>query len=585
MAPPAEPVRRPQPQIPDKLGELLIKAGKITQAQLNEALALQKESGGRVGTNLVKLGHLTERELVESLSQHFRVPSADLVGMEIDESVLKIIPADLARKYTILPVGKTGATITVAMIDPTNVFAMDDVKFMTGYKVEPIVASETAIRMAIDRYYGSAHAIELKKVMENLTEEASGDLEVLDDEEDLDLSTLEEESEQAPVVKLVNIILTDAIKRGASDIHIEPYEKDYRVRYRIDGLLYETMRPPVKLREAITSRVKIMAKLDIAEKRLPQDGRIKIKAKIEGKSKDLDYRVSVLPTLFGEKIVMRLLDKDKLMLDMTKLGFEVDSLRKFEIAIMKPYGMVLVTGPTGSGKTNTLYSALQRINTTEVNIMTAEDPVEFNLAGINQVQMREQIGLNFAAALRSFLRQDPNIILVGEIRDFETAEVAIKAAMTGHLVLSTLHTNDAPSSISRLMNMGIEPFLVATSVHLIVAQRLVRRICSFCKEPLEMPPPALVEVGFSEAESRTLKLFRGRGCDRCTQTGYKGRVGLYEVLEIDDELRELVLSGGSAYEIRQKAIQNGMVTLRGSGLQKIRDGMTSVEEVVRETVL
>jgi type IV pilus assembly protein PilB len=585
MAPPAEPVRRPQPQIPDKLGELLIKAGKVTQAQLNEALALQRESGGRVGTNLVKLGHLTERELVESLSQHFRVPSADLSGMEIDESVLKIIPADLARKYTILPVGKTGATITVAMIDPTNVFAMDDVKFMTGYKVEPIVASETAIRMAIDRYYGSAHAIELKKVMENLTEETAGDLEVLDDEEDLDLSTLEEESEQAPVVKLVNIILTDAIKRGASDIHIEPYEKDYRVRYRIDGLLYETMRPPVKLREAITSRVKIMAKLDIAEKRLPQDGRIKIKAKIEGKSKDLDYRVSVLPTLFGEKIVMRLLDKDKLMLDMTKLGFEVESLRKFEAAIMKPYGMVLVTGPTGSGKTNTLYSALQRINTTEVNIMTAEDPVEFNLGGINQVQMREQIGLNFAAALRSFLRQDPNIILVGEIRDFETAEVAIKAAMTGHLVLSTLHTNDAPSSISRLMNMGIEPFLVATSVHLIVAQRLVRRICSFCKEPFEMPPPALVEVGFSEAESRTLKLFRGRGCDRCTQTGYKGRVGLYEVLEIDDELRELVLSGGSAYEIRQKAIQNGLVTLRGSGLQKIRDGMTSVEEVVRETVL
>ncbi|HSK75869.1 MAG TPA: type IV-A pilus assembly ATPase PilB [Thermoanaerobaculia bacterium] len=585
MAPPAEPVRRPQPQIPDKLGELLIKAGRVTQAQLNEALALQKDSGGRVGTNLVKLGHMTERQLVDALSQHFRVPSVDLAAMEIDESVLKIIPADLARKYTILPVGKMGATITVAMIDPTNVFAMDDVKFMTGYKVEPVVASETAIRMAIDRYYGSAHAIELKKVMENLTEEAAGDLEVLDEEEDLDLSTLEEESEQAPVVKLVNIILTDAIKRGASDIHIEPYEKDYRVRYRIDGILYETMRPPVKLREAITSRVKIMARLDIAEKRLPQDGRIKIKAKIEGKSKDLDYRVSVLPTLFGEKIVMRLLDKDKLMLDMTKLGFEAESLRKFEAAIMKPYGMVLVTGPTGSGKTNTLYSALQRINTTEVNIITAEDPVEFNLAGINQVQMREQIGLNFAAALRSFLRQDPNIVLVGEIRDFETAEVAIKAAMTGHLVLSTLHTNDAPSSISRLMNMGIEPFLVATSVHLIVAQRLVRRICSFCKEPFDMPPQALIEVGFSEAEARTLKLFKGRGCDRCTQTGYKGRVGLYEVLEIDDELRELVLSGGSAYELRQKAIQNGLVTLRGSGLQKIRDGMTSVEEVVRETVL
>jgi type IV pilus assembly protein PilB len=587
MASPAEPLRRPaaQPMAPDKLGELLVRSGRINPAQLNEALALQKEQGGRVGTNLVKLGYLTEKQLVEALSQHFNVPSVDLNGVEIDEAVLKIIPADLARKYTILPVTKTGATITVAMIDPTNVFAMDDVKFMTGYRVEPVVASETGIRNAIDRYYGSTHAIELKKVMEDLSEESTSDLEVLEEEEDLDLAALEEESEQAPVVKLVNLVLTDAIKRGASDIHIEPYEKEYRVRHRIDGLLYEMMHPPLKLKEAITSRCKIMARLDIAEKRLPQDGRIKIKTKISGKSKDLDYRVSVLPTLFGEKIVMRLLDKDKLMLDMTKLGFEPESLRKFENAILKPYGMVLVTGPTGSGKTNTLYSALQRINTPEVNIMTAEDPVEFNLSGINQVQTREQIGLNFAAALRSFLRQDPNIILVGEIRDFVTAEVAIKAAMTGHLVLSTLHTNDAPSSISRLMNMGIEPFLVATSVHMIVAQRLVRRICSFCKEPFEMPPQALTQVGFSEHESRTLKLFRGRGCERCSNTGYKGRVGLYEVLEVDDELKEMILSGASAYELRQKAVQMGMMTLRGSGLQKIRDGMTSVEEVVRETVL
>ncbi len=504
--------------------------------------------------------------------------------MEIDEAVIKIIPADIARKYTILPVSKAGATVTMAMIDPTNVFAMDDVKFMTGYKVEPVVASESSIRGAIDRYYGSTHAIELKKVMEDRRGGGS-DLEVLDEEEELDLAALEEESEQAPVVKLVNIILTDAIKRGASDIHIEPYEKDYRVRYRIDGILYEMMHPPLKLKEAITSRVKIMAKLDIAEKRLPQDGRIKIKTKISGRTKDLDFRVSVLPTIFGEKIVMRLLDKDKLMLDMTKLGFEPESLRKFEQAILKPYGMVLVTGPTGSGKTNTLYSALQRINTPEVNIITAEDPVEFNLTGINQVQMKEQIGLNFAAALRSFLRQDPNIILVGEIRDFETAEVAIKAAMTGHLVLSTLHTNDAPSTISRLMNMGIEPFLVATSVHLVVAQRLVRRICTFCKEPAELPPPALVDAGFSEHEARTLKLFRGRGCERCSNTGYKGRVGLYEVMEIDDEMREMILSGASAFELRQKAIESGMMTLRGSGLQKIRDGMTTLEEVVRETVL
>ncbi len=567
-----------------KFGELLVKGGKITQAQLQEALTQQKEQGGRLGSNLVKLGFMTDRQLVESLSQHFRVPSVDLQGMEIDEAVIKIIPADIARKYTILPVNKAGATVTVAMIDPTNVFAMDDVKFMTGYKVEPVVASENAIRMAIDRYYGSTHAIELKKVMEDLSDESSGDLEVLDEEEDLDLAALEEESEQAPVVKLVNIVLTDAIKRGASDIHIEPYEKDYRVRYRIDGILYEMMHPPLKLKEAITSRVKIMAKLDIAEKRMPQDGRIKIKTKVSGRNKDLDFRVSVLPTIFGEKIVMRLLDKDKLMLDMAKLGFEPESLRRFEQAILKPYGMVLVTGPTGSGKTNTLYSALQRINTPEVNIITAEDPVEFNLMGINQVQMKEQIGLNFAAALRSFLRQDPNIILVGEIRDFETAEVAIKAAMTGHLVLSTLHTNDAPSSINRLMNMGIEPFLVATSVHLIAAQRLVRRICTFCKEPAELPAAALTNVGFSDQEARTLKLFRGRGCERCTTTGYKGRLALYEVMEIDDEVREMILSGASASELRQKAIQNGMITLRHSGLQKIRDGVTTIEEVVRETV-
>jgi type IV pilus assembly protein PilB len=589
MAPPPETARRiaspTSGGAPDKLGEALIKSGKISQPQLNEALNLQKETGGRIGTNLIKLGYLTERELVDALSQQFKVPSVDLNGMEIDDSVIKIIPPDIARKYTILPVTKTGATITVAMVDPTNVFAMDDVKFMTGYRVEPVVASEPAIRSAIDRYYGSTHAIELKKVMEDLSEESGSDLEVLEEEEDLDLATLEEESEQAPVVKLVNLILTDAIKRGASDIHIEPYEKEYRVRYRIDGILYEMMHPPIKLREAITSRVKIMAKLDIAEKRLPQDGRIKIKTKIAGRNKDLDYRVSVLPTLFGEKIVMRLLDKDKLMLDMSKLGFEAESLRKFEQGILKPYGMVLVTGPTGSGKTNTLYSALQRINTSEVNIMTAEDPVEFNIAGINQVQMREQIGLNFAAALRSFLRQDPNVILVGEVRDFETAEVAIKAAMTGHLVLSTLHTNDAPSSISRLMNMGIEPFLVATSVHLIAAQRLIRKICTFCKEPFDVPPAALTNVGFSETEARTLKLFRGRGCERCSSTGYKGRIGLYEVLEVDDEMREMILSGGSSYELRQKAVQSGMITLRSSGLQKIRDGQTTIDEVLRETVL
>jgi type IV pilus assembly protein PilB len=569
----------------NRLSDALLKSGKVTPDQIQRALEMQKADGGRVGHNLIKMGVLDELQLVEILSQHFGVPAVDVASLKVDESLLKILPADVARKYTILPIAKNGAKVTIAMTDPTNVFAMDDIKFMTGYNVEPVVASETSLRTAIERYYGSPHAIELKKVIDEVTADSSdGSLEVLEDDEEFDLAKIEQQSEEAPVVRLANIILLDAIKRGASDIHLEPYEKELRVRYRIDGLLYEMMHPPLKLREALTSRVKILAKLDIAEKRMPQDGRIKIKTKIGGRAKDLDFRVSSLPTIFGEKIVMRLLDKDNLMLDMTRLGFEPESLRRFEASIIKPYGMVLVTGPTGSGKTNTLYSALQRLNKPGVNVITAEDPVEYNIPGINQVQMKEQIGLNFAAALRSFLRQDPNIILVGEIRDFETAEVAIKAAMTGHLVLSTLHTNDAPSSINRLMNMGIEPFLVATSVHLVVAQRLVRRVCSFCKEPHEVPAQALQDVGFSDREARTLRLFHGRGCERCSNTGYKGRIALYEVMEIDDEVREIILSGSSGAELRHKAIQKGMLTLRESGLQKIRDGITSCEEVLRETV-
>jgi type IV pilus assembly protein PilB len=567
-----------------RIGELLVKAGKITQDQLQDALTAQQKEGGRLGTHLVKLGFIEDEELVEFLSQRYGVPAINLNEVEVDEGIIKVIPPDVARKYTIIPVSKAGAKLTIAMVDPTNVFAMDDIKFMTGYNVEPVVASDSSLRKAIDDYYGSTHSIELKKVMEDLADPSEADLEVLDDEEELDLENIQQQSEEAPVVRLVNIILTDAIKRSASDIHIEPYEKEYRVRYRIDGILYEVMRPPLKLREAITSRVKIMARLDIAEKRLPQDGRIKIKTRFAGRVKDLDYRVSVLPTIFGEKVVLRLLDKDNLMLDMTKLGFEVESLRHFEQAIFRPYGMVLVTGPTGSGKTQTLYSAISRINSPETNIMTAEDPVEFNLVGINQVQMKEQIGLNFAASLRSFLRQDPDIILVGEVRDFETAEVAIKAALTGHLVLSTLHTNDAPSSINRLMNMGIEPFLVASSVHLIVAQRLVRRICNNCKEPLEIPPQALENIGFDKGEIATLRLFKGKGCERCTGTGYRGRLGLFEVMPIDEELRELILSGVSAAELRVKAEENGMISLRLSGLQKIRDGATTIEEVMRETI-
>jgi len=467
---------------------------------------------------------------------------------------------------------------------------MDDIKFMTGYNVEPVVASEIALQHSIDRHYGASHALELKKVMEEMSslETQDTNLEVLEDdgvEEAIDLEKLVEEGEEAPVVRLVNIILTDAIKRGASDIHVEPYEKEYRIRYRVDGILYEVMNPPPKLKEAIASRIKILARLDIAEKRLPQDGRIKIKMKLAGKVKELDYRVSVLPTLFGEKIVCRLLDKDNLMLDMTKLGFERDSLQRFEKAILRPWGMVLVTGPTGSGKTNTLYSALSRINTPETNIMTAEDPVEFNLPGVNQVQMKDSIGLNFAAALRSFLRQDPNIILVGEIRDFETAEIAVKAALTGHLVLSTLHTNDAPSTINRLMNMGIEPYLVATSTVVIAAQRLIRRVCSNCKAPTEVAPQTLVSVGFTPEEAKSVQVMKGKGCERCNSTGYKGRVACVEVLDISDEIREMILSGASSVEIKRKGLEEGMVSLRRSGLQKIKDGMTTIEEVVRETVL
>jgi type IV pilus assembly protein PilB len=479
-----------------------------------------------------------------------------------------------------------GSVLTIAMTDPTNVFAMDDIKFMTGFNVEPVVASESAIGEAIGRFYGGAETNheELSKMMKDLAMDDQ-ELELSSEEAEMDTATLERAAEEAPIIKLVNLILTDSVKRGASDIHIEPYELELRVRFRIDGVLQTVMSPPLRLKDAITSRLKIMAKLDIAEKRLPQDGRIMIKYKADGKKKELDFRVSTVPTLYGEKIVLRLLDKENLRLDMTKLGFEPESLKKFERNILKPYGMVLVTGPTGSGKTNTLYSSVARLNQVDTNIMTAEDPVEFQLAGINQVQMKEQIGLNFAAALRAFLRQDPNIILVGEIRDFETAEIAVKAALTGHMVLSTLHTNDAPSTISRLMNMGIEPFLVATSVNLICAQRLVRRICVNCKTELEVPEQALIDAGYTPEEVKTTKIYHGKGCTVCNKGGYKGRTGLYEVMEVNDELRELILVGASALELKKKAMEQGMITLRRSGLIKAALGQTTMEEVLRETVL
>ncbi|HEV2175430.1 MAG TPA: type IV-A pilus assembly ATPase PilB, partial [Nitrospira sp.] len=569
-----------------RLGEILIKENLITSDQLKQALEHQKSTGGRLGTCLMKLGFISDDEITGVLSRQYGVPSINLKYYEVDATVVKLIPQDTAIRYQIVPLSRVGSTLTIAMTDPTNVFAMDDIKFMTGFNVEPVVASETAIAEAISKFYGTAQSEEeLSKVMKDLTDGDAADLELAAEEQEMNLSELEKAAEEAPIIKLVNLILTDAVKRGASDIHIEPYEKELRVRFRIDGILQSVMNPPMKLRDAIISRIKIMAKLDISEKRLPQDGRIMIKYRKEGRIKDLDFRVSTIPTLYGEKIVMRLLDKENLRLDMTKLGFEAESLTKFERAILRPYGMVLVTGPTGSGKTNTLYSSIARLNTPETNIMTAEDPVEFQLAGVNQVQMKDQIGLNFAAALRAFLRQDPNIILVGEIRDFETAEIAVKAALTGHLVLSTLHTNDAPSTISRLMNMGIEPFLVATSVNLICAQRLVRRICVNCKEPLNVPEQAMLDAGFTPEEIKTTEISVGKGCGTCNKTGYKGRVGLYEVMEIHDELRELILVGASALELKKKAMDNGMFTLRRSGLIKIAAGLTTLEEVLRETVL
>jgi type IV pilus assembly protein PilB len=567
-----------------RLGELLVREKVITAGQLEQALKEQGTSSTRLGSALVKLGFLSDDDVTNFLSRQYGVPAINLDYFEIDPSVVKLIPYDTAKRYQILPLSRVGASLTIAMVDPTNVFAMDDIKFMTGFNIEPVVASETAILEGIEKAYNTVPEEDLESVMASMDEGESTDVELQADEDAADVADLERAAEEAPIVKLVNMILTDAVKKGASDIHMEPYEKEYRVRFRIDGILQTIMNPPMKLRDAIISRMKIMAKLDISEKRLPQDGRIMLKMNLHGKKKVLDYRVSTLPTLWGEKVVLRLLDKESLRLDMTKLGMEQESLDKFQKAIFKPYGMVLVTGPTGSGKTNTLYSSISQLNKPDTNIMTAEDPVEFQLAGVNQVQMKEQIGLNFAAALRSFLRQDPNIILVGEIRDFETAEIAIKAALTGHLVLSTLHTNGAPETISRLMNMGIEPFLVATSVHLIAAQRLIRRVCSNCAEVLDLPPQALIEAGYTPAESKTVKVSKGRGCTNCNNTGYKGRTGLYEVMEIDDEIRELILVGASALELKKKAIEKGMITLRRSGLIKVSQGITTLEEVARETV-
>jgi len=608
-----------------KLGDLLLKAKLVTAEQVEAALQSQRDEGGKFGEALIRIGAVSEADITETLSQQFGVPSIDLAHFEIDPAVIKVVPGEIARKYGVLPVNKTGATLTIAMSDPTNVFAMDDIKFMTGYNVEPVVASEGALRKAIDKHYGTPRSVVLKERpksattgvvpieghlddfmnssaltlddmasvglseinMDEITGLDPGAVDVVrgDEGQEIDLIDLAKSSESAPIIKVSNLILIEALKAEASDIHVEPYEKEFRVRFRVDGILHNIMSLPMRTRDPLLSRLKIMAKLDISEKRLPQDGRIKIRLRVEERTRDLDLRVSVVPTHFGEKVVLRLLDKSRLQLDMTQLGFDQEPLRRFKDAIDRPYGIVLVTGPTGSGKTNTLYSAIAQLNDPAVNILTAEDPIEFNLAGINQVQMKEQIGLTFASAMRSFLRQDPDIILVGEVRDFETAEIAVKAALTGHLVLSTLHTNDAPSTVNRLMNMGIEPFLVATSINCIAAQRLVRKVCGVCAEDVETSPQILVQVGFAPDEVKALKIKRGRGCEKCGNTGYKGRIGLFEVLLFSDEIRDMILSGASSIELKRRAMEEGMVNLRMAGLNKVRDGVTTLEEVLRETVM
>ena len=560
-----------------RLGDLLVSKGLLTSKQLEMALQEQKISGQKLGTSLVKLGYISEKNLVSFLSRHYGVPAIDLSEVQVDAEAIKMIPPDVVFKYQVIPIKRVGSTLRVAMSDPSNILAIDDIKFLTSCHVEVFVSTESTIKTAIDKFYDSSSS--LAEIMGSM--DSGENMELLDDSEEVDVQQLQQASEDAPVVKLVNLILNEAIKRGASDIHMEPYEKIFRVRFRLDGVLHEFMKPPMKLKNAIISRVKIMAKLDIAERRLPQDGRIKIKF---GKDKEMDFRVSVLPTLFGEKVVMRLLDKTNLQLDMTKLGFEENPLKDFKEAIRKPFGMVLVTGPTGSGKTTTLYSALSELNQITENISTAEDPVEFNLMGINQVQTHEEIGLTFAACLRSFLRQDPDIIMVGEVRDFETAEIAIKAALTGHLVLSTLHTNDAPSTINRLLNMGIEPFLVASSVNLILAQRLARRNCESCKAPVQVSPQMLRNLGVPEEDVPSYSCFKGKGCPTCGNTGFKGRVALYEVLPVKEEVRELILQGASASEIKREAMRLGMKTLRQAALTKLREGVTTVEEVMKTTV-
>ena len=561
--------------MPEKLGRLLVSKKIINEQQLQKALAEQKSSGERLGSTLIKLGFVKEDTLLSFLSSQYGIPSINLCEFSANPDLIKLIPADLAQKYLVFPLTLRGNTLVIAMADPSNIFAIDDIKFLTGYRIEALAAVESAIKEAINEYYDASTS--LSELVSRMDGEG---VEFIEEGEEIDISELKSASKEAPVIKLVNGMLSDAIRKGASDIHVEPYEKVFRIRFRIDGILYDVMNPPLRFKNAIISRLKIMSNLDIAERRLPQDGRIKIKME---RDREVDFRVSVLPTLFGEKVVLRLLDKSSLQLDMTKLGFEEEDLKKFQKAINQPFGMVLVTGPTGSGKTTTLYSALSELNKISKNISTAEDPVEYNLMGTNQVQIHEEIGLTFANCLRAFLRQDPDIILVGEIRDFETAEIAIKAALTGHLVLSTLHTNDAPSTVNRLLNMGIEPFLISSSVVLIIAQRLVRRICPECKVPITLPEQAFIDLGVGPKEFHTIPLYKGTGCKSCSNTGFKGRMAIYEVMPLNEDLKELILKGASSTDLKKEAIKSGMSTLRNSAIKKLKQGLTAVEEVLRIT--
>src|SRR5438477_1155919 len=556
-----------------RLGEVLQKRGDLSAEQLAKALEQQREHGGALSSHLVRLGFVTEEKLLSYLEREYRLPVVDPLSLDIPREILGIVPQTLVLKHHLIPTSLVRSTLTLAMADPSNLMAINEVKFLTGYDVKVAVAAPAALQQAIERYYETGTSYQ--DVLEQIGNE---DVELVRTEDEVDLKDLERATEEAPVVRLVNAVMTDAIRKRASDIHIEPYEKMLRIRFRVDGILYEIMQPPLRLKNAITSRIKVMANLDIAERRLPQDGRIKMK--LSG-NKEMDFRVSVLPTIAGEKVVLRLLDKSNLQLDMTKLGFEEQALKNFKDAISKPFGMVLVTGPTGSGKTTTLYSALAELNKVTTNISTAEDPVEFNLVGINQVQMHDEIGLNFAAALRAFLRQDPDVIMVGEIRDFETAEIGVKAALTGHLVLSTLHTNDAPSTVNRLLNMGVEPFLVASSVNLIMAQRLARVICGQCKEEHPVAPEVLRELGWT---GEPFMAYHGAGCTACGGTTYRGRIALYEVMPMGDELREQVLAGATALDLKRAAVAAGMQSLRQSGLSKVAEGMTTIEEILRVTM-